>query len=387
MPDPEPAIDPSELSGYLASRGWRREGSWRGAGVWELETSGRLLIPDHREFEDDSELLAEAVRKLAGYEERPERELLLDIAEPMVDSQYFRTHPETPSGTIPLPSGVKALNGVHLLMSTAARTVEEGPRMFFEGRRSGPVENFLQRVMLGAARPGSYVLTARVPVAAPEQPQLSLWGGNGQADRAAGGRPPRIPGRAVLSGLYRAVGAARTAAGQVIERRAAEGQERLDVFDDSVEQGVSANLCRALGDLGGSARDRPFEIGFAWARGLPAQEPNEPVAFSGPMASVLSRAADELERLAKSGHAQITGEVETLNMRAGEEPRIKVVGEFRSGTREPYRRALWVIVSRGQYDQAIEAQRAGWWIDAEGRMVTVHRRRELRPERFDVRRQ
>lgn len=386
MPEPEAAIDPSKLSGYLLSRGWRREGSWRGACVWELESSGRLLIPGHREYQDDGELLAEAVRKLAGFEERPERELLLDIAEPMVDSQYFRMHPETPSGTIPLPSGVKALNGVHLLMSTAARTVEEGPRSLFEGRRSNPVENFLHRIILGTALPGSYVLTARVPVTIPDQPQLSLWE-EGKSHGAADTRPVGIPGRAVLSRLHQAVGAARAAAEQVVEGRVAEGQERLDVFDDSVEQGVSANLCKALADLGGSSKDRPFEIGFAWARGLPARETDEPITFTGPMADILSRAADELERLAKSGHARIVGEVETLNMRAGEEPRIKVVGQFWTDGREPFRRALWVIVSRGQYDQAIDAQRAGWQIDAEGRMVTVHRRREMRPERFNIQRQ
>ena len=386
MPEPEATIDPSELSGYLASRGWRREGSWRGAGVWELETSGRLLIPDQREYSDDGELLAEAVRKLAGYEERPERELLLDIAEPMVDSQYFRMHPESPSGTIPLPSGVKALNGVHVLMSTAARTVEDGPQLLFEGRRSGPVESFLRRVTLGAALPGSYVLTARVSVTAPEQPQLGLWE-DSKANGAVGSRPTGVSGRAVLAQLRQGVVATRTAAGQVIERLATNRQERLDIFDDFVDQGVSANLCKALGDLGGYSKDRPFEIGFAWARGLPSQEPGEPVAFTGLMAGLLSRAGDELERLAKSGHAQIIGEVETLNMRAGEEPRIKLVGEFRIDGREPSQRALWVIVSRSQYDQAIEAQRAGWLIDAEGRMVTVHRRREMRPERFDIRQQ
>lgn len=381
MPEPEAAIDPSELSGYLASRGWRREGSWRGAGVWELESSGRLLVPDRREYQDDGELLAEAVRKLAAYEARPERDLLLDIAEPMVDSQYFRTHPATPSGTIPLPSGVKALNGVHLLMSTAARTVAEGPRMLFEGRRSSPVESFLHRVTLGAARPGSYILTTRVTVAAPRQPQLSLWEDGKVADRR-----PEVSGRAVMSRLNQAVDAAQAAARQVIDRQGTDGRERLDVFDDSVEQGVSANLCKALADLGGFSKDLPFEIGFAWARGLPRQESGDPIAFTGPIASILSRAGDELERLAKSGHAQIIGEVETLNMRTGEEPRIKIVGEFRGDRREPYQRALWVIVSRSQYDQAIEAQRAGWRVDAEGRLVTARRRREMRPERFDIRR-
>src|SRR6202035_4026041 len=144
--------------------------------------------------------------------------------------------------------------------------------------------------------------------------------------------------------------------------------ERLDVFDDSVDEGVSANLCKGLGDLGGYSRDRPFDIGSAWARGLPRQATGEPIAFTGPMAGILSRAGDELERLAKSGHAQIVGEVETLNMRAGAERGIKLVGESHGAGGEPFKRALWVIVSRSQYDQAIEAQRARWRIDAEGRL-------------------
>ena len=376
MAEPSMVIEPAELNGYLASRGWRREGSWRGAGVWELESSGRLLVPDLIEFPDDNELLVEAVRKLAGIESRSQREVLLDVAEPMVDSQFFRTHPETPSGTIPLPSGVKALNGVHLLMSTAARTAEEGPRLLFEGRRSSTVEEFLQRVILGAARPGSYVFTARVPAVAPAGAQRTLWEG----DKAL------IAGRAVLEQLCHAVGAARSAASEVIAQRVQEGRERLDVFDERVELGVSANLCRALGDLGGSARDKPFEIGFSWARGLPSQESTEPIAFTGPMPAVLSRAADELERMAKSGHARIVGKVEILSMRDGEEPRIKLIGDFWADGREAYQRALWVIVSRSQYDEAIEAQRAGWLIDAEGRMITAKRRREMRPARFEIRR-
>jgi hypothetical protein len=377
MPESGAAIEPAQLSEYLKSRGWQREGSWRGAGVWELDSSGRLLIPDRREYQDDGELLAEAVRKLAAWEERPEYELLLDITEPMVDSQYFRTHPQAPSGTIPLPSGVRALNGVHLLMTAAARTVEEGPRMLFEGRRSGAVDSFLHQIMLGAARPGSYVLTARVPVALPSSPQLGLWDSDHPATRSRA-----IPGRAVLSQLHQGIGLARTAAGQVIDSLAASKSERLDLFDDHVEQGVSANLCRALGDLGGFTRNRPFEVGFTWARGLPHRDSGEPIAFTGRMASILARAGDELERLAKSGHARIIGTVETLNRRAGEEPRIKVVGEFVSDNHEPYQRALWVIVSNSQYDQAIEAQRVGRQIEVEGRLVTANRRRELRPQSF-----
>jgi hypothetical protein len=375
VPEQEATIDPSELSGYLLSRGWQREGTWRGAGVWELESSGRLLIPDRREFQDDDELLVDAIRRLAGYEERPERDVLQDIAEPMVDAQYFRMHPEAPAGTTSLPSGIKAVQGIHELMKTAGRTVEEGPKILFEGQRSRHVGAFLETIMLGSAAPGSYVLTARVLATVPGPPQLELW-----VEDPAGRRPGMLIGREVLSGLHHAIVVARDAAENV-----ASGRGRIDAFDERVADGISANLCQALADLGGHAKNRPFEIGFTWARGLPGHEQTGPVSFTGEMARALAQAGDDLERLAKSGHAQIIGQVETLNMSPGESPRIKIVGEFRADGGTPVQRSLWVIVSMTDYNRAIEAQRAGRFLDVEGRLVTSNRRREMRPDRFDIR--
>ena len=376
MTSPVPAISPAELSGYLQSKGWHRDGQWRGAGVWSLDNSDQLLIPDRFEFEDDSELIREAIQKLAVYEERAEYDLILDIAEPMVDTQFFRTVPDTPSGTIPLPSGLKAVQGVHRLLNTAARMVENGPRLLYEGRSSGLVESFLHRVLLGAARPGSYILTARVPVAAPGSPpaQLDLFG---KSDTPQHSQP--LAGRDVILLLDRAIRAAWTAANQVTT-----GEARSDIFDDFMVEGVSANLCRGLGELGGQAKDRPVEIGFTWARGLPGPEAARPVFFTGAMLSVIAQAGTELEALAKSGEAQITGQVETLNLSPGEEPRIKVVGEVRAETQTIVRRALWVIVSMNQYTQATEAQREGWPVQASGRLVTPQRRLEMRPRHFTV---
>jgi hypothetical protein len=369
-----PVVDPSELSGYLASKGWHRDGTWRGAGVWSLESSGQLLIPDRFEYQDDGELIREAVQKLAAYEDRAEQELLLDITEPMVDTQYFRTQPDAPSGTISLPSGLKVTQGLYRLLNAAARTAENGPRLLYEGRSSTLVEGFLHRVLLGAAHPGSYVLTARVPVAGVQPPQLELFEQMETAHRAR-----QLDAREVVLTLERAIRAGWTAASQVTN-----AQARLDVFDDYISEGVSANLCKALGELGGYFKDRPVEIGFTWARGLPGPDSAQAVSFSGSMVSVLAQAGSELESLAKSGEAQITGQVETLNLSPGEPPRIKIVGQLRAETQTITRRALWVIVSMSEYDQAIAAQREGWRIEAFGRLVTAQRRLEMRPSRFTV---
>ena len=372
MTSPPPAISPAEISGYLESKGWHRDGSWRGAGVWSLDDSGQLLIPDHFQYEDDSELIGEAIQKLATYEARAENDIILDITEPMVDTQFVRTQPGSPSGTIPLPSGLRVTQGFHRLFNTAARTAEAGPRVLYEGRSSSLVESFLQRVLLGAARPGSYVLTARVPVAGVQQPQLELFAESQSNDAR------ELAGRDVILALERSIGASWTAATQVTNARA-----RLDVFDEHITDGVSANLCRALSELGGHAR-APMEIGFTWARGLPGPESSKPFSFTSSMVAVLGEAATELEHLAKSGEAQITGQVETLNLTPGEPPRIKIVGQLRAETQTITRRALWVVVSVHEYDQAIEAQREGWRIEAAGRLVTSQRRLEMQLSRFAV---
>lgn len=198
-----------------------------------------------------------------------------------------------------------------------------------------------------------------------------------QLDTAHGAR--QLDAREVVLTLERAIRAGWTAAAQVTN-----AQARLDVFDDYISEGVSANLCKALGDLGGYFKDRPVEIGFTWARGLPGPDSAPPLSFSGSMVSVLAQAGNELQSLAKSGEAQITGQVETLNLSPGESPRIKIVGQLRAETQEITRRALWVIVSISEYDQAIAAQREGWRIEAAGRLVTAQRRLEMRPSRFTV---
>ncbi len=101
-------IRPLDVSSYLASKGWQRDGDWHGASVWRLGTRARLLVPDLQEYDDADQLIREAVAKIARYEARPEFDVWQDIAEPMVDTQFFRLHPQTPTGSIPLPAGVKA---------------------------------------------------------------------------------------------------------------------------------------------------------------------------------------------------------------------------------------------------------------------------------------
>ncbi|HEY2577733.1 MAG TPA: hypothetical protein VGI74_15615, partial [Streptosporangiaceae bacterium] len=138
-------------------------------------------------------------------------------------------------------------------------------------------------------------------------------------------------------------------------------------------------------DLGGQHRNRAFDVGFSWARGLPGPRQAGPVTFTADMPTVLWRAAEELEALAKSGRAHITGRVEDLRHRPGDTPRAKIVGrlEIMRGT-ILQRRTLWVVLSQEQNEQAIQAYRENLILDIEGRLTTSQRRLELLVDHFRV---
>jgi hypothetical protein len=362
MTSPGVAVTADEISAYLQSKGWQLDGEWRGSRVWRLEGRTRLLVPMHADYDDAAELIEQAIAKIAKYEERPERDLRLDITEPMADTQYFRMHPQTPAGLIPLPTGLKAVQSIQNLMKSAAAVVEVGPQLIYERYRSAQIESFLRRVMLGSAVPGSYILTARLPA----QP----------AGRSQG---TSLTGRSVSSRLHAALLAAQQAAQQALEYSSPQGS--LQAFYGAVDSGVSANLCRALADLGGEDKNRPFDIGFGWARDMPADasELAEPrVAFTAAMPAILEQAGEELAALGRSGTARITGRVKDLQEQPGGRHRVQVQGQLAMETENRIRRrAIWVVVNSEQHEIAIAAYRNQQIVEVNGRLSTERGNLEL----------
>ncbi|MFE9579950.1 hypothetical protein ACFYO1_26435 [Nocardia sp. NPDC006044] len=365
LPSP---IDPAALSGYLASRGWQQDGSWRGAHIWTQPDRGRLLVPEHVEYADDAELLQTAVIKLAGIEDRAPREIMLDIAEPEMDVPVFRLQPDTPSGTIPLPSAMKAIQGIHDALKVSAQTVELGPRLLYTGQRSRYIDHFLRRVRIGTTRAGSYVFDARVPIGAPPRLTLDeLWNNE-------------LPGRHVMTTFYQAIVAVHTAAANV-----AGDQAGFGLLDDGTEQGVSANLCSALGNLGGVDKNRPFDVGITWARAEVPELPSTTLSFSPGMVRTLVAASSELEKLAKSGRATVTGIVETLTWPDGEGPRVRIKGALHASN-ETFQRSIWVVLTPDDYRRAFDAHDAKRQLRVTGQLVPDRKRLEMRPDPggFDV---
>lgn len=242
--------------------------------------------------------------------------------------------------------------------------------MLIEGRRSQRVDAFLHTVLLGSAVPGSYVLTARVPTGSVGLQELDLFDDSRE-----------FSGRVVVMQLRTALDAARAAAERVLRDR-----NEIDAFYAAAENGVSANLCRALSDLGGEQRDRPFEIGFSWARGVPGQEPSPEIAFSPAMPAILVKASEELEALAREGTARIAGLITDLHDAGIEPSRIKIRGELQAPGQAKFpRRSIWVTLSEADYNAAIRAHLRRQFVEAVGRLTTTGHL-ELQADGFQVRR-
>ncbi len=280
----------------------------------------------------------------------------------MIDTPFFRTHPaDLPPGEIRFAEALRTLQGMRSILSAAGRAELEGARAAYAEKGPADLSRLLEQVRLGPTKPGSYTFTLRVS-ATPED-QASLLGGEPLSRRT-------------LKQLFRAASAAQTAAAAV--RRTHD----YSAFDDTIGNGVSANLCRGLSDLAGLRRRQPFEIGFRWARAAAANPPTQTIAFPEGAGTLMAAAATQLEHLAAGGAVRITGMIESLH----DDPpgddrwRIRVRGQLTAdnGELDP-RRSLWIRLDARSYEAALDAHRLHRPVRAEGNLQLVRRRVELLP--------
>ncbi|WP_326561216.1 hypothetical protein [Micromonospora sp. NBC_01796] len=354
----------SEMASYLASTGWqRRPETWRGASIWDGPGGNEVLVPARDGLDDAAERTWELLQVLAMVENRPIEEIANDIASPMSDMPFVRTFPEgLPSGYIGLSAGVRVLQGVRTILEVAGRTEIEGVRATFSGSRPSDVGRLIEQIQLGPSRSGSYLLTLRVDV--------------GEVAQSLIGSESGPLARRTLVRLFRATTAVRAATMDV------QAGGDFSVFDDAIDEGVSANLCRGLSDLAGLRRRQPFEVGFRWARGLPSYLGSASIAFPEGAGITIFEAAKQLERLAVGDQAQILGVIESLHDEAtgSDRWRVRVRGELTTegGEIDP-RRPVWVRLTSSEYRRAMEAHREHRTVRARGRLELAQRRVELFP--------
>ncbi len=339
-----------DVAAYLAASHWRSTNQfWRGARVW-MRDGYEVLVPARNNLGDHDARIRDLVEIVAGAESRPPGEVLRDIAHPLVDTATYRMGNDN-ADAVALLDGLQVVGGLRDLLGAAARVVVEGPHLRFRGRTPAVVDELLTRVELARPVDGGAGVTLMVPVS---------------------GRGAALRGRDVAVQLHDAVTA--------VEEAIRTGQ--VEAFDSTVTAGVSADLCVALSALAGSGNREPFELGFRWAHGLPADVSSRLVPFL-PDSGLLTRAAAaRLRRLRVTGRAVALGVVDGQHDEAGgaDRWRIRVRGELQAGSEwlTGARRLTWArLPDQETYDRALEAYRVGQRVRIDGQLTSQDGRVEL----------
>lgn len=256
-------------------------------------------------------------------------------------------------------------------MEAAAYTVARRPVSVLLGQKPSETVAFVSAVRVGPTSPGNYVIAAQTPLPVPDAVLFA-------------NEPPFE--RRVLLKLYQAIGAAQIAASEALE------SDDLDAFDDQVENGVSANLCRALARLGGPDSDRtqprPFDVTFSWACSLPTGVSTVPVRFRPALIRDLDLSADEPGAVPPTGAAVITGTIKKADSDDPSQPgQVQLRGSVRTSPRSQRReRAIWMTLSPEQFNNlALRAIETGERVWAAGELRHTGKRMELDPLRsFDL---
>lgn len=295
-------LNPSDLVGYLRSQHWIEVTNRPGhSSDWQKDYRGEtadLLVPVDRTYRDFGLRMADAVMLVAAMEDRSQLAVVEDIRTGGMDVLRIQVGTaQSADGTLALERATALYDNVSELFSAGACAAQQH-RVHYGSRKSRAVGDFVKRLRFGQTEFGSYV----VRVFSPVPPALDTLFG-----------PTEEPfERRAMSSLVRGLLALRTAA----DRTLASGDGRS--FEGSVSQGVSANLCDAVANIGGEdcrpedalvfrltpARNRPLAVD------LPVS-----VSFPGDRIAIIREAARVLKATAPLEDQEIQGYVVKLQSR------------------------------------------------------------------------
>lgn len=242
-------ISPLKLERFLLSRGWVEDGFISDkAKIWHRQEEENfdleIIQPLDCHLRDYSQRMYEVVKALSEFEVKELADILDDVVN--FDSDIVKVRvmsPDVDSGSIPLSDGVLLFEKAKdLLVSTTLSTFKKN--RYFSGSWPADVKDFLETLKLGQTEYGSYIVNVIAPIVI-------------SSEDKKGGRSSIT--REVSNNLARSLVATATAVTKY------EEFEDLIVFEEAINNGVSANLCDALIGISGSKGHRDIEISLQLA--------------------------------------------------------------------------------------------------------------------------
>jgi hypothetical protein len=354
------ALSPSHIGAYLRMRGWEDRGPFGANGRLYAralrDNTLELVLPTRTSITDFTKRMAELVGDLARAEQRPVSNVLFDLTLTPFDVIRIRSKDADEYGSVRFSEGlVLCEEARNILIASARAASADVPRKAWKGRRPETVNDYLQHVRLGQTEKRSFSLTVLSPYAfEPGRSQASLF------DRDAFGR--RIT-KQFANAL------------KAVEAALVEGVSNpIPAFEKTVQAGVSAELCEALGNL--ADNELGVEVSVSWS-------PAKPIPISVGLsltprdAAVLKEVAREFASEEPEPDAQIEGIVTEIS----EDPRTFDGSTTIEAAIEGRLRRVRVQFDPSDRDVLIEAFRQRSPIRVQGELSSDNNRLNLRNPR------
>ncbi len=286
------SISVVSLRAYLNSRGWTDAGIWgeRPITVFTKEHAGRqweILLPHRDTIGGYAENMAESVAVLASVEERSELDVFYDLAATGADVIQVRSVNGKARESLSLRQSAGMLNDAYRMLEAGARAAEK-PRAIYRGKLSADVAEYLDSVHPLPGYAQGYALTMHSPVPV----------GFGRQEDLGDDFHAPFPRRVTIK-LAQGLRHSSKALERVVS------SDTLEPFRESVDSGVSANLCDSLAEL--AKQGDGIAIDLTWAGVRPSNVLDSSFRFSPASADILMEAAKSLRRREPSYDEQIAG--------------------------------------------------------------------------------
>lgn len=344
-------ISPALLEAYLAHTGWNLAGSLEdiNADVWHRpdDEYAEVILPLDESIDDFAERLADALSAIAKFEQRDTATVADRVR--AIDADVVRVrvvHHDVEDGSIPLDEGV-ALNERARDMMLAAAISSVHRKKIFLGTRPDLAATYMKSLRLGQTSVGSYVVNVIAPV-----------------KRKSDELDSRPFARVVTENLFNALLSLNAAAERYLR------EENLEVFDATVEAGVSSNLCEAVLGMGGASHQRKVEVSIVPAPSVATQVEAQTVGFDSKHLNAIGAAADYLKGDYILMDRTIRGYVKRLDRERGDETGTVSITTVLLGKKEKH---VSVTLPPESYAEAIKAHEQGYAVEVHGNIHVTPR--------------
>ena len=329
------AVSPAALVAYAQSEGWARMETYgEHSDVYAADGLPEIIVPRTAMLGDYPQVVTQLINIFAEAASADAPAVYRDLVTADRDVVRIRAVSADPDGSVSVEDGLQMVQGAHEILLAAACSLKN-PQPLYRGGANKEASQFLKQARLGQTEQGSFVVTLLTPAISMPM-RRSLWN-----DVISEEFPPE---RKITARLAEALEAARLASEQVVGGKS-------DAFQDSVQLGVSANLCDGI-----VMAAEPFsavEISLSWARTRPMEKARNVTHFNDDDVVRLREAARTFREREPRPDTELFGFIHLLKRPPSDDDGSVTLRTLLDGQMQ----SVSATLKQSDYDRAIQAHR------------------------------